>query len=79
MLAKHGVATGDDISTILIPLSQQLTSLSDLTKHMSTFLLASQRLTWGGQGETPYNCFKLFLETVSSFPSIVSVIFFLMI
>ncbi len=37
MLDKHGVATGDDVSKLLIPLSQQLTSLSDLTKHMSTF------------------------------------------
>ena len=70
MLAKHGVATGDDVSRLLIPLSQQLTSLSDLTKHMSTFLLASQRLTRSGQGKGPYNYFKLFLETVSGFPSI---------
>ena len=70
MLAKHGVATGDDVSKLLTPLSQPLTSLSDLTKHMSTFLLASQRLTRSGQGETPYNYFKLFLETVSGFPSI---------
>jgi hypothetical protein len=37
---------------------------------MSTFLLASQRLTQSGQGETLYNYFKLFLETVSGFPSI---------
>ena len=70
MLAKHGVATGDDVSKLLTPLSQPLTSLSDLTKHMSTFLLASQRLTRSGQGQTPYNYFKLFLETVSGFPSI---------
>ena len=52
MLAKHGVATGDDVSKLLTPLSKPLTSLSDLTKHMSTFLLASQRLTRSGQGET---------------------------
>jgi hypothetical protein len=70
MLARHGVATGDDVSKLLLPLSQQLTSLSDLTKHMSTFLLASQRLTRSGHGETPYNYFKLFLEKVSGFPSI---------
>jgi hypothetical protein len=70
MLDKHGVATGDDANKLLIPLSQQLTSLSDLTKHMSTFLLASQRLTRSGQGETPYNYFKLFLESVAGFPSI---------
>jgi hypothetical protein len=67
MLAKHGVATGNEVSK---PLSQPLTSLSDLTKHMSTLLLVSQRLTRSGQGETAYNYFKLFLETVSSFYSI---------
>ncbi len=67
MLAKHGVATGDDVSKLL---SKPLMSLSDLTKHMSTFLLASQRLTRSGQGETAYNYFKLFLESVSGFPSI---------
>jgi hypothetical protein len=70
MLAKHGVATGDDVSKLLAPLSQPLTALSDLTKHMSTFLLASQRLTRSGQGETTYNYFKLFLETASGFPSV---------
>ena len=70
MLAKHGVVTGDDVSKLLLPLSQPLTALSDLTKHMSSFLLASQRLTRSGQGETPYNYFKLFLETVSAFPSV---------
>jgi hypothetical protein len=71
MLDKHVLATGDDVSKLLIPLSQQLTSLSDLTKNMSTFLLASQRLTRSGQEETSYNYFKLFLKTVvSGFPSI---------
>jgi hypothetical protein len=70
MLAQHGVATGDDVSKLLDPLSQAMMSLSDLTKHMANFLLASQRLTRSGQGKTPYKYFKLFLETVVSFPSI---------
>jgi hypothetical protein len=70
MANQHGVTTGDDVSKLLSPLSQPLTSLSDLTKHMSSFLLASQRLTRSGQGETAYKYFKLFLETVTSFPSI---------
>ena len=71
MLAKHGVATGDDVSKLLTLLSKPLTSLSNLTtKHMSTFLLASQRLTRSRRGETAYNYFKLFLESVSAFPSI---------
>jgi hypothetical protein len=54
MRAKHGVATA-------------LTSLSDLTGHMVSILLASQRLTRIGQGETDY---KYFEETVSGFPSV---------
>ena len=70
MANQHGVTTGDDVSKLLSPLSQPLTSLSDLTKHMSSFLLASQRLTRSGQGETAYKYFKMFLETVTSFPSI---------
>ncbi len=36
---------------------------------MDSFLLASQRLTQSGQGETDFSYFKLFLETVSGFPS----------
>ena len=70
MRAKHGVATSDDVSRLRDPLSRALTSLSDLTGHMDSFLLASQRLTRCGQGETDYNYFKLFLETVSGFPSV---------
>ena len=37
MANQHGVTTGDDVSKLLSPLSQPLTSLSDLTKHMSFF------------------------------------------
>ncbi len=33
-------------------------------------MLASQRLTRSGQGETDYSYFELFLETVSGFPTI---------
>jgi hypothetical protein len=68
MLAQHGVATGDDVTKLQDPLSQAMTSLLDLTKHMVTFVLASQHLTRSGQSETPYKYFKLFLETVASFP-----------
>ena len=42
----------------------------DLTDHMDSFLLASQRLTRSGQRETDYRYFELFLETVSGFPSV---------
>ena len=70
MRAKHGVATSDDVSKLRDPLSRALTSLSDLTDHMDSFLLASQRLTRRGQGETDYRYFELFLETVSGFPSV---------
>jgi hypothetical protein len=70
MTAKHGVATSDDINKLHEPLHRALTSLSDLTGHMDRFLLASQRLTRSGQGEKDYRYFELFLESVSSFPSI---------
>ncbi len=72
MHAKHGVATSDDVSKLRDPLSRALTSLSDLTGHMDSFLLASQRLTRSGQGETDYKYFELFLESVSGFPSVLA-------
>ncbi len=70
MRAKHGAATSDDVSKLRDPLSRALTSLSNLTGHMDSFLLASQRLTRSGQGETDYRYFELFLETVSGFLSV---------
>jgi hypothetical protein len=70
VIAKHGVATSDDISKLREPLSRALTSVTDLATHMDLFLLASQRLTRSGQGETDYHYFELFLETVSGFPTI---------
>ena len=70
MRDKHGVATSDDVGKLRDPLSRALTSLSDLTDHMDSFLLASQRLTRSGQGKTDYEYFELFLETVSAFPSV---------
>jgi hypothetical protein len=57
---KPYMLTPIDVSKLQSPLSQAMTSLSDLTKHMANFLLASQRLTQSGQGETPYRYFKLF-------------------
>ena len=70
MTLKHGVATSDDVSALTEPLSRALTSLSDLPNHMNLFLLASQKLTRSGQGKTDFDYFKLFLETVSGFPSV---------
>ena len=68
MCLRHGVATSDDVSALKEPLSRALTSLSNLSNHMDSFLLASQRLTRSGQGETDFSYFKAFLETVSGFP-----------
>ncbi len=61
MVAKHGIPTSEDIHKLREPLSLALMSLSDLESHMGNFLLASQRLTRSGQGETP--------TTISSFIS----------
>jgi hypothetical protein len=70
MIAKHGIFTGDDIKKLKEPLLRPLMALSDLVSHQESFLLASQRLTWSGQGETPYNYnyFETFLETTKGFP-----------
>ncbi len=70
MRATHGVATSDDVSKLPDPLSRALTSLSDLTGHMDSFLLAIQRLIRSGQGETDYRYFELFLETVLGISSV---------
>jgi hypothetical protein len=70
MVAKHGIPTSEDIHKLREPLSLALTSLSDLESHMGNFLLASQRLTRSGQGETPYHYFELYLVTVAGFPSV---------
>jgi hypothetical protein len=70
MTRKHGIATSDDITKLREPLSLALTSLSELESHMAKILLASQRLTRSGQGETPYHYFELYLLTVAGFPSV---------
>ncbi len=71
--AKHGVATSNDVTKLREPLSRALTSFSCLPGHMDSFLLASQRLTRSGQGETDYRYFELlFLEIVAGFPSVPS-------
>jgi hypothetical protein len=64
MRARRGLATSDDVSKLRDPLSRALTSLSDLTGHMDSFLLNSQHLTRSSLGETDYRYFELFLETV---------------
>jgi hypothetical protein len=70
MVAKHGIPTSEDIHKLREPLSLALMSLSDLESHMGNVLLASQRLTRSGQGETPYHYFELYLVTVAGFPSV---------
>jgi hypothetical protein len=68
MITKHGVLTGDDIAKLRAPLSSPLMPLSALVNHQEKYLLASQRLTRSGQGETPFKYFEMFLETVKAFP-----------
>ena len=68
MITKHGVFTGDDINRLRAPLSSPLLSLSGLVSHQEKYLLASQRLTRSGQGETPFKYFEMFLDTVKGFP-----------
>jgi hypothetical protein len=64
MIAKHGVATGDDIQRLKQPFPL---SLSDFERHMGKYLLAFQKLA--GQGLTNYAYFQAFLLTVQDFPA----------
>ena len=68
MITKHGVFTGDDIAKLRELLSSPLMSLSGLVSHQEKYLLASQRLTRSGQGETPFKYFEMFLDTLKGFP-----------
>jgi hypothetical protein len=70
MITKHGVFTGDDIAKLRAPLSSPLMSLSGLVSHQEKYLLASQRLTRSGQGETPFKHFEMFLDTLKGFRSL---------
>ena len=68
MVARHGILTSDDVNRLRLPLSSPLTSLADLLTHQEKYLLASQRLTRNGQGETPFKYFEMYLETLKGFP-----------
>jgi hypothetical protein len=69
MVTRHGVLTpSDDVNRLRLPLSSPLTSLADLLTHQKKYLLASQRLTRNGQGETPFKYFEIYLETLKGFP-----------
>ena len=70
MFIKHASLTGQDLKALRAPLLEPLLAISDLDQHMTTFMLASMKLSATGHGEDPYRYFEWFLATIKGFPLI---------
>jgi hypothetical protein len=70
MFRKHAALTGPDLQKLRAPLHEPLVAIADLEKHMTTFQLASMKLSDTGHGEDAYRYFEWFKETVKGFPLI---------
>ncbi len=68
MFSEHGTTNPQDLALLRAPLHEPLPALANLEHHMSSFTLASKKLTAAGQGKTPYEYFEIFLETLKGFP-----------
>jgi hypothetical protein len=70
MYLKHAALTGPDLKALRAPLLEPLLTITDLEKHMTSFMLASMKLSATGHGEDPYRYFEWFLATIKAFPLI---------
>ena len=70
MYLKHAALTGPDLKALRAPLLEPLLTIIDLEKHMTSFMLASMKLSATGHGEDPYRYFEWFLATIKAFPLI---------
>jgi hypothetical protein len=68
MLRKHAALTGSDLHKLRAPLHEPLLAIADLEKHMTSFQLASMKLSDTGHGEDAYRYFEWFKDTVKGFP-----------
>ncbi len=59
--------TGPDLQKLRAPLHEPLVAIADLEKHMTSFHLASMKLSETGHGEDAYRYFEWFKETVKGF------------
>jgi hypothetical protein len=70
MFRKHAALTGPDLQKVRDPLHEPLVAIADLEKHMTSFQLASMKLSETGHGEDAYRYFEWFKETVKVYPLI---------
>ncbi len=70
MFRKHAELTGPDLQKLRAPLHELLVGIADLEKHMTSFQLASMKLSETGHGEDANRYFEWFKETVKGFPLI---------
>ncbi len=70
MFWKHAALTGPDLQKLRAPLHEPLLAIADLEKHMTSFQLASMKLSETGHGEDAYRYYEWFKETVKGFPLI---------
>ncbi len=66
MFRKQAALTGPDLQKLRPPLHEPRLAIADLEKHMTTFQLASMKLSDTGHGEDAYRYFEWFKETVKS-------------
>ncbi len=74
MYRKHAALTGPDLKALRAPLLEPLLTRTDLEKHMTSFMLASMKLSTTGHGEDPYRYFEWFLATIKAFPLMVKLL-----
>jgi hypothetical protein len=76
MFRKHAALTGPDLQKLRAPLLEPLLAIAiaDIETHMTSFMLASMKLSATGHGEDPCRYFEGFLATIQGFPLIVTAI-----
>ena len=74
MFRKYAALTGPDLQKLRAPLLEPLQAIADLETHMTSFMLASMKLSNTGHGEDPYRYFEWFLATIQGFPLVVTAI-----
>jgi hypothetical protein len=71
MFRKHAALTEPDLQKLRAPLHEPLVAIADLMeKHITSFQLASMKLSETGHGEDAYRYFEWLKETIKGFPLI---------
>jgi hypothetical protein len=73
MLRRHAALTGPDLQKLRAPLHEPLVAIAELERHMTSFQLATLKLSETGHGEDAYRYFEWFKDTVKGFPLVATV------